>query len=190
LSPRLLTAIQFTTSLPSLTIVTCQQFATLTGDDCILYKALRTYLADQLVQDDRLKDEGGKQSESSGVKEEDTKRKVRLEIVIWDDPSLDWCVYRFCILRSPWVRHYTASPFALKLTQYDAQDYTQKYDLFLDWLEKIQTQTQIFNDHHTIRWNSHKRYLIDLAENTDVAVVPPPSRSPPTTRSLTRKEIM
>jgi len=101
-------------------IVTCQQFADLTGDDRILYKALRTYLADQFAQDDMLKDEGGeeKQSESgsSKVKEEDTKGKVRLEIVIWDNPSIDWSVYSFCILRSPWVRLYTASPLALKLT--------------------------------------------------------------------------
>lgn len=70
---------------------------------------------------------------------------------IWDDPTVDWSTFDLVVLRSTW-------------------DYTDRYREFLDWLERIDGLTTVVNPVATIRWNTDKRYLDDLAER-GVAVV-------------------
>ncbi len=66
------------------------------------------------------------------------------DIVIWDDPSVNWHSYDALILRSPW-------------------DYTQKYPAFLRWLEQTRP-VPLWNPRHLIQPNLDKRYLLNLEE--------------------------
>lgn len=68
----------------------------------------------------------------------------------WDDgdpPSVDAFV-----IRSPWNYH-----LAL--------------DAFLGWVERAAAIAPVYNDSKTVRWNAHKRYLLDL-ESAGVRVAP------------------
>ncbi len=64
----------------------------------------------------------------------------------------DWSQYRAAIVRTTW-------------------DYTQKLDEFLVALKNISSQTQLVNDHETIRWNAQKTYLRDL-KNWGLSIIP------------------
>lgn len=66
------------------------------------------------------------------------------ELVSWDDPAVDWAGYDVAILRSTW-------------------NYTEHLDEFLAWAERVSDVTRLMNPLETIRWNTDKRYLLDLA---------------------------
>ncbi len=63
----------------------------------------------------------------------------------WDDPQVDWSGCRLAVLRSPW-------------------NYTERYAEFVAWLERAAKQTQILNPPEVVRWNTDKRYLLELAQ--------------------------
>ncbi len=67
--------------------------------------------------------------------------------VAWDGPDplepLDSCA--LCVLRSTW-------------------NYPQAPEAFLDWLGKAAQRTTVVNHPAIVRWNLHKRYLLDLAQ--------------------------
>jgi hypothetical protein len=73
-------------------------------------------------------------------------------LVSWDDPDQDLQKYDLLVLRSCW-------------------DYPWKEQLFRQWLERAESQVQIVNPPEMVRWNLHKRYLIELAQ-AGVPVVP------------------
>ena len=77
---------------------------------------------------------------------------VRAQARAWDDPAVDWAGARACLIRSTWnyVRHYAA---------------------FLDWAARCAVATALWNPLPVVRWNSHKRYLIELAQ-AGLPVVP------------------
>ncbi len=79
-------------------------------------------------------------------------RGLAAEWVVWDDPSADWSRYDAVWIRSTW-------------------DYTTRHAAFLDWLETVHATTDLWNPAPVVRWNSHKSYLIDLADR-GVDVVP------------------
>jgi glutathione synthase/RimK-type ligase-like ATP-grasp enzyme len=79
-------------------------------------------------------------------------RGVAAEWVVWDDPSADWSSYDAVWIRSTW-------------------DYTARHAAFLDWLEVVSATTELWNPAPVVRWNSHKSYLLDLADR-GVEVVP------------------
>jgi glutathione synthase/RimK-type ligase-like ATP-grasp enzyme len=68
----------------------------------------------------------------------------------WSDPSLDWSGFDAVLIRTTW-------------------DYFQRYDEFLQWLEGLPVPT--INARPLLRWNSDKRYLLELAER-GVDIVP------------------
>ena len=70
---------------------------------------------------------------------------------VWDDPTVDWAAFDLVVLRSTW-------------------DYTDRYQEFLAWIDRIDPLTTVVNPAATIRWNTDKRYLADLASR-GVAVV-------------------
>ena len=70
---------------------------------------------------------------------------------VWDDPAVDWSAFDLVVLRSTW-------------------DYTDRHQEFLEWIDRIDPLTTVVNPAATIRWNTDKRYLADLA-NRGVAVV-------------------
>ncbi|MFV0632881.1 ATP-grasp domain-containing protein [Demequina sp.] len=66
------------------------------------------------------------------------------ELVGWDNPEIDWASYDVAVLRSTW-------------------NYTDRLDEFLAWGERVGQVTRLVNPIDTVRWNTDKRYLDDLA---------------------------
>jgi len=77
---------------------------------------------------------------------------VEAEWVAWDDAGVDWSSYRAAWIRSTW-------------------DYTDRPGEFLDWADRVDSLSQLWNQASVVRWNSHKAYLLDFAER-GVSVVP------------------
>jgi glutathione synthase/RimK-type ligase-like ATP-grasp enzyme len=79
-------------------------------------------------------------------------RHPAVEVVDWDDASVDWARFRLALLRSPW-------------------DYTHRLPEFLAWVERAGRATRLLNPPAVVRWNVDKHYLGELAQR-GVAVVP------------------
>ena len=80
------------------------------------------------------------------------KRGARAVPVVWDDPRFDWSPIQICVVRATY-------------------DYVLHRERFLNWAEAVSTQTLLLNCAETLRWNSHKRYLLEL-EQRGAPVVP------------------
>lgn len=65
------------------------------------------------------------------------------EAVNWDDPEVAWERYDAVFVRSVW-------------------DYHTRLDEFLAWVDRVDECSRIWNPAELLRWNSDKRYLIDL----------------------------
>ena len=74
------------------------------------------------------------------------------EIVAWDDATVDWASFDVTILRSTW-------------------DYIDRLDEFLGWIDRADSETQLWNPADVVRWNVDKRYLLDVAAE-GVPIVP------------------
>lgn len=70
---------------------------------------------------------------------------VRAETVAWDDPEADWSRARLTVLRSTW--NYPEDPSA-----------------FEAWVGRVECVSALWNPPAVVRWNLHKRYLVELAE--------------------------
>jgi glutathione synthase/RimK-type ligase-like ATP-grasp enzyme len=71
---------------------------------------------------------------------------------IWDAP-VDWTEYDAVVIRSCW-------------------DYHRRHDEFLAWIDRLeQAGITVINPPSLIRWNSHKRYLAELAA-AGIPIVP------------------
>ena len=72
---------------------------------------------------------------------------------VWTDPGVDWTTFDAVLIRTIW-------------------DYFKRYPEFLAWLDRLdRLGVPTINDSKLLRWNSDKRYLLDLAGG-DVAVIP------------------
>jgi glutathione synthase/RimK-type ligase-like ATP-grasp enzyme len=79
---------------------------------------------------------------------------LRTHAVCWDDPAVDWLVYRAVVLRSTW-------------------DYHHRIDEFLGWIDRMERiGARLWNPPAVLRWNADKRYLATLSH--------PHLRPPPT----------
>jgi glutathione synthase/RimK-type ligase-like ATP-grasp enzyme len=67
-----------------------------------------------------------------------------VQIVNWDDASVDWARFDSAVLRSTW-------------------DYTTRLPEFLAWADALAKVTRLHNPLDLIRWNTDKHYLGDLA---------------------------
>ena len=66
------------------------------------------------------------------------------QIVAWSDPEVDWSNFSHLIIKSVW-------------------DYFDYYPEFLAWMDQIQALgIPALNDLDLIRWNSDKRYLLEI----------------------------
>jgi glutathione synthase/RimK-type ligase-like ATP-grasp enzyme len=74
------------------------------------------------------------------------------EVVDWDDTAADWAAFDLALLRSPW-------------------DYTLRYPEFLRHAERIASLTRLENPLPVVRWNTEKRYLLDL-DRAHVPIIP------------------
>ncbi|MFN8038901.1 MAG: hypothetical protein U0Q07_06790 [Acidimicrobiales bacterium] len=71
---------------------------------------------------------------------------------VWDDDEVDWTGFALAVVRSTW-------------------DYTARLDEFLAWVARAGAATELWNPPALLRWNSHKGYLLELAQR-GVPVVP------------------
>jgi len=70
---------------------------------------------------------------------------IRPAAAVWSDPSADWRAFDAVVIRSCW-------------------DYHRRHGEFVTWLDALDTAGKpVWNATPTVRWNSDKRYLIDLA---------------------------
>src|SRR5688572_20845259 len=70
----------------------------------------------------------------------------------WSDASVDWASFDTAVLRSTW-------------------DYAERIGAFLEWAERCARLTRLANPLETVRWNTDKRYLLELSQ-AGVPVVP------------------
>jgi len=77
---------------------------------------------------------------------------LRTEVLAWDDPAADFSSARLTLLRATW-------------------NYAQRPEHFADWLTRTAAASALWNPLPVVRWNLHKRYLLDLAR-AGVSVAP------------------
>ncbi len=80
------------------------------------------------------------------------RRGFNCAVAIWNDDNIAWSNAGICVLRSTW-------------------DYHLHYAKFLYWLNRVSALTTVCNDVETVRWNSNKRYLLDL-QRASIPIVP------------------
>lgn len=73
-----------------------------------------------------------------------SKKEVDFTFEVWDDPKVDWEAYDVLVIKSPW-------------------DYFEKPHAWYAWLKKIEHK-RVLNPVKTLRWNSDKKYLQDVAD--------------------------
>jgi len=74
-------------------------------------------------------------------------------VCIWNDPAVDWAAFDAVLIRTIW-------------------DYFKHHAAFLDWLDRLdRLGIPTINDSALLRWNSDKRYLLELAQH-GVAIIP------------------
>jgi hypothetical protein len=67
-----------------------------------------------------------------------------VEPVVWNDPGVDWSTFDAVLMRSIW-------------------DYHEHYEDFLAWLARLDAcGVPTINCTELLRWNSNKRYLLQL----------------------------
>ena len=82
-------------------------------------------------------------------------RGATAEAVVWDDPRADWSRFDAVIVRSTW-------------------DYHKRIDEFRAWIDRMEAaNVPLWNPPPLLRWNTHKRYLLDLAANVVPSVLVP-----------------
>jgi glutathione synthase/RimK-type ligase-like ATP-grasp enzyme len=74
-------------------------------------------------------------------------------VCVWNDPNVDWSTFDVVLIRTIW-------------------DYFKQHAAFLDWLDRLdRLGVPTINNSAVLRWNSDKRYLLELALH-DVAIIP------------------
>jgi glutathione synthase/RimK-type ligase-like ATP-grasp enzyme len=71
-------------------------------------------------------------------------RGVEAVPAVWDDPSVDWSAFDLVVIRSTW-------------------DYPDRRDEFLAWAESL---SGVLNPPGVVRWNTDKRYLEALGNDS------------------------
>ncbi len=72
-------------------------------------------------------------------------RGLDVVTTIWNDHTVDWTDFNVIIIKSPW-------------------DYHNHLSDFLAWLESLEISgVRVLNPVEVIRWNSHKKYLQEIA---------------------------
>ncbi len=77
---------------------------------------------------------------------------VSARVMAWDDPLADWSQARLTVLRSSW-------------------NYPHHLPEFLQWAERTAQLTELWNPLPVVRWNSHKKYLLEL-ERAGLPITP------------------
>lgn len=70
-------------------------------------------------------------------------RGVSVQPAVWEDPHAPWNSSGLVVVRSAW-------------------DYAYRRDDFVAWAERVAARRPLWNPPSIVRWNTHKRYLLDL----------------------------
>ncbi len=97
---------------------------------------------------------------TSTVESEDDKllhflkgKGLNVDLVIWNNPHINWEDYPLAILKSPW-------------------DYFDLIQDFYTWLKRLETKkVKLLNPIEVVRWNSDKRYLKEI-EADGLKIIP------------------
>lgn len=76
---------------------------------------------------------------------------VEVDVVAWDDETVDWSAFDAAVVRSTW-------------------DYHRRLDDFVRWIRSTSAVTRLWNPAEVMIWNLDKRYLADLSAR-GIAVV-------------------
>lgn len=79
-------------------------------------------------------------------------RGMDVRVSAWNDTRVDWGNAGLCVVRSTWDYHH-------HLTE------------FLEWCNSASSKSTVLNPSSVMCWNSHKRYMLELAE-TGIKIVP------------------
>jgi glutathione synthase/RimK-type ligase-like ATP-grasp enzyme len=90
------------------------------------------------------------------------------EPAVWEDPHYPWEAASLCVIRSTW-------------------DYAFRRPPFLEWAERTAATVPLWNPARLVAWNTHKRYLVDLA---DRGVPTVPTRVLPAGRTVVLSELL
>lgn len=78
---------------------------------------------------------------------------LTIDLVIWNNPHINWEDYQVAILKSPW-------------------DYFDLIEDFYTWLDLLATKkVKLLNPINVVRWNSDKRYLKEI-EAAGLKIIP------------------
>ncbi len=77
---------------------------------------------------------------------------IDVDIVAWDDETVDWSAFDAAVVRSTW-------------------DYHRRLDDFVHWIRATSSVTRLWNPADVMIWNLDKRYLADLVDR-GIAIVP------------------
>jgi glutathione synthase/RimK-type ligase-like ATP-grasp enzyme len=81
------------------------------------------------------------------------RRGLRVEGVVWDDPSAEWTKYDTIVIRSCWDYFYHPAKFA-------------------EWINQLEAlKVRVLNPLSIVRWNHDKKYLRDL-EQRGITIAP------------------
>ena len=80
------------------------------------------------------------------------RRGAEAAVVHWEDAAVDWRAFDVALVRSTW-------------------NYVARLDEFLAWIDRVAAATRLVNPPDALRWNLHKRYLLELAD-AGIPVVP------------------
>ena len=72
------------------------------------------------------------------------RRGLTVRGAAWDDPAVAWQHAAAVVIRSTWNYHFHREDF-------------------LSWTERVASLARLHNEPRVVRWNSHKRYLAELA---------------------------
>jgi len=73
-------------------------------------------------------------------------RGMPAEPAVWEDRLRDWSAASLCVIRSAW-------------------DYSYRRDAFVEWARGVADVTLLRNSADLVEWNTHKRYLVNLAHD-------------------------
>jgi len=79
-------------------------------------------------------------------------RGLATDVVVWDDPTIDWSAYTHVLIRSTW-------------------DYSDRPTQFADWTRRVERTSTLLNPADVVAWNIDKAYLYDL-EQRGIPIVP------------------
>lgn len=86
------------------------------------------------------------------VKDAANQLKIELDFPNWQDKNVNWQNYDAAVIRSTW-------------------NYVPFREEFVSWSQKVEKETKLFNSSKIVKWNTDKKYLLELEQNK-IPIIP------------------